>query len=225
MARAASPYDSTVPNRRIALLLAATTVAGLAVTGCGSPATLVDEQAAAVRVNDATVSRGEFQDQLDEFYENDGLRSFLFEASKEQLRPEGGAPGSYTQEYVGFMARVQVQFLVVAEVLDQEGIEITADDRAAVTDELAERVEGGVDELPDDIADTVVEWFAGYDKLRSELGEEEFNAAVNEAVDGATIEVNSRYGTWDRDRFQVTPPEGPAPAPGEGSDAAGALPR
>lgn len=225
MARVASPYDSTVPNRRIASLLAATTVAGLAISGCGSPSTLVDEQAAAVRVNDATVSRGDFQDQLDEFYENDNLRSFLFEASKEQLRPEGGAPGSYTQQYVGAMAGVQVQFLAVAEVLDEEGIEVTEDDRAAVADEIGQRVEGGIDALPDDIADTVIEWFAGYDKLRSELGDEELNTALNEAVDDATIEINSRYGTWDRDQFRVTPPAGPAPAPGEGSDAAGALPR
>jgi hypothetical protein len=197
-----------VLNRRLASLLAAVTVAGLAATGCA-------EQSAAIRVDDATVSRGDFEDQLDLFYSNDDLRGFLFQGvTRDQLRAEGDPRGSYTQEYVGSLAAVQVQFLVVAQALEDEGIDLSDADRDAVIDQLDQGLPGGYDSLPSGVREDLVEGFAGFDKLRSELGEEEFNVALGKVIDEATIEVSSRYGSWDPDQFTVTPPEGPEPAPG-----------
>lgn len=195
-------------NRRLASLLAAVTVAGLAATGCA-------EQSAAVRVDDATVSRSDFEDQLDLFYENDALRDYLFQGvTREQLRAEGDPRGSYTQVYVGSLATVQVQFLVTAQALEEEGIELTDADRDALVDELDSAVPGGYDSLPSGVRDDLVEGLASFDKLRTELDEDEFNIVVGEVVDRATIEVSSQYGTWDPEQFAVTPPSGPAPAPG-----------
>lgn len=195
-------------NRRLASLLAAVTVAGLAATGCA-------EQSAAVRVDDATVSRSDFEDQLDLFYENDALRDYLFQGvTREQLRAEGDPRGSYTQAYVGSLAAVQVQFLVAAQALEEEGLELTDADRDALVAELDSALPGGYDSLPSGVRDDLVEGLASFDKLRAELDEDEFNIVVGEVVDRADIDVSSQYGSWDPDQFTVTPPSGPAPAPG-----------
>lgn len=197
-------------NRRLASLLAAVTVVGLAATGCA-------EQSAAVRVGDDMVSRSDFEDQLDFVYENDDFRSLLFgEVGREELRGEGDPRGSFTQAYVGAMAGVQVQFLLVAQVLDDEGIELTDTDREAVTSQLP----GGVDSLPDSMRGDFVDGLAGFNTLAAELGEEEFNAVMMTAFDTADITISSRYGTWDTETDTVTPPGGPAAAPGAAEPSA-----
>ena len=216
-----SPYDRGVLNRRLASLLVTVMAAALAISGCTSPGTAMSEQSAAVRVDDRTVSRSSFEDSLDLFYENDDLRGFLFQGvTKDQLRPVDGLRDAYTQEYVGAMAGVRVQFLVVAETLEAEGIEVTDDDRAAVRAELDGVIPEGIDSLPDGLGDDLVEGFAGFDRLRNELPDDEFNVVVGEVVDRSDISVSSLYGTWDDDEFAVLPPVGPAPAPGEPDESA-----
>ena len=214
MAPSPSPYDLGVLHRRLASLLVTVTAAGLAVSGCSSPNQAIREQSAAVRVDDRTVSRSDFDESLDAVYENDDLLGSLFQgATRDQLRPEEGLTDAFNQEYVAAMARMRVDFLIVEEALESEDIIVTADDRRAVSDEL----ESGVPEfesLPARFRDDLVEGFAGIDKLRSELGEDEFNVAVGEVVDRVDISVSSRYGSWDDDERAVLPPAGPAPAPG-----------
>lgn len=200
-------------NRRLASLLVTAATAGLLATGCGS------NQAAAVRVDDRTVSRSDFEESLDVFYENDELRGLLFEVSRDQLRPADGPSDAYTQEYVGAIAGVHVQFMVLAEALDAEGIELTDEDRQAVSQQIDGAVAGGTDSLPDGVRDRLVDGFAALDRLRADLGDSEFNAVANEVIEGADISVSSRYGSWNDDEFAVTPPSGSAPAPGSEASA------
>lgn len=200
-------------NRLLVPLLAAAAAAVLAASGCA-------EQSAAVRVDDATVSRADFEDQLDLLYENDELRGYLFAGvGREQLRAEGDPRGSYTQQYAGAMAGLQVQFLVAAQVLDNEGIELTDADRDPIVAEFDQALPGGTDGLPEAARDDLVDGLAAFNRLRAEFEEAELNRLVDEVLDEATIVVDSRYGTWDREQFAVTPPEGPAPAPGAGDAA------
>jgi hypothetical protein len=210
------PTILPVLNRRLASLLAAVTVAGLVVTGCA-------DQSAAVRVDDRSVSRSDFEDALDLFYENDELRGLLFQnTTQEQLRPQDGPRDAYAQEYVGALARTYIEFLVVEHTLESEGIELTDADRQAVEDQLDQSLTGGIDALPDTQRTQIVDGFAGLDKLRSELGDEQFNVVIGEVVDKVDISVSSRYGSWDDDEFTVTPPPGPLGA-GDGSgEGAGA---
>ena len=106
-----------MPNRRFVSLIVAITAACLATTAC-SPGDAIREQSAAVRVDDATISRNRFEDQLDLVYENDDLRGYLFAGvTREQLRPDGAAVGTYTQQFVGAMAGLHVQFLVADEII------------------------------------------------------------------------------------------------------------
>lgn len=207
------PTIWTVLNRRLAPLLAAVAATLLAATGCA-------EQSAAVRVDDATVSRSDFEDQLDLVYENDELRGYLFSGvGREQLRAEGAPRGSYTQQYAGAMAGLHVQFLVAAQVLDNEGVELTDADREPIVAEFDQALPGGTDALPEAARDDLVDGLAAFNRLRTEFDESELNDLVDEVLDEATIVVDSRYGTWDGEQFAVTPPAGPAPAPGT-ADAA-----
>jgi hypothetical protein len=196
-----------VRHRRLASLLAAVSVAGLAATGCGSTA-------AALQVDDESISRRDFEDQLDVVYENEAFRAALFgEVGQEQLRGEDDPLGSYTQQYVAAMGNVQIQFMVIPGVLADEGLEITEADREAVAEQLDGAAPGTLDGLPDEMREQYLDGFAGFDKLRAELGDD-FEATVTAAIDDADIEVSSRYGSWDATERTIVPPTGPRPAPG-----------
>ena len=197
-------------HRRLVPLLAAVSIAVLAGAGCGA-------SAAAIQVDDESLSRGDFEDQLDEVYENDAFRGVLFgQVDQQQLRGEDDPHGSYTQEYVAAMAFVQIQFMVIPQVLDDEGLEVTDSDRRNLVQQIEQSAPGALDDLPDGMRDDYVEGFAGFDKLRSEFAEDEFNTVLTEAIEAADIDVSSRYGSWNPDEFAVEPPPGPRPASGSG---------
>jgi hypothetical protein len=205
-----------VRHRRLASLLAVS-VAGLAAAGCGSSAN------AAIRVDDESVSRRDFEDQLDEVYENEAFRGALFgQVGQEQLRSEDAPRGSFTQQYVAAMGFVQIQFMVIPSVLEDEGLEVTDADRAAVVEQLDGSAPGALDALPDSMRGEYVEGFAGFDKLRTELGDD-FESVVTGAIEEADVEVSSRYGSWDRDQQTIVPPPAPRPAP-DGGDGGGTDP-
>jgi hypothetical protein len=202
-----------VRNRRVVPLLAAASVAVLAVAGCGSTT-------AAVRVDDESISRRDFEDQLQEVYDNDDFRGVLFgEVGQEQLRGEDDPVGSFTQEFVSAMAFVQVQFMVIPKVLDDLDLEITDEDRDAVAQQIEQSAPGVLDELPASMRDQYVDGFAGFDLLRNELDENEFDSVFTEAIQDADVRVSSRYGTWNADDLTIDPPTSPRPAPGSGGDS------
>jgi hypothetical protein len=192
-----------VLNRRLAALLAAVAVAALAATGCA-------EQSAAIRVDDATVSRSDFEDRLDLVYDNEGFRNALFGGvTQDQLRAADDPPGTYRQEFVGALASLHVQFLVVERILDNEGIEVS-DDARGQAEGLFEGAAG--EGVPQDVLDQFVEGIAGSATVQEELAGEDLDAALQRVMDESTIELDSRYGTWDADQFTVIPPDGPAGA-------------
>ena len=194
-------------NRRLASLLAAVTVAGLAATGCA-------EQSAAVRVDDATVSRSDFEDQLDLFYENDALRSAVFQSDIDRAQLRGEAAASYTQPYAAAIAGLNIEFLLTSAVLDDEGIELTDDHRTAAERFVEDEFAIEADTLPDDFRDRLIDQAAAVQLLQEELGGQGFNDAMVARYEAADIDVSSQYGTWDPNQFTVTSPSGPAPAPG-----------
>jgi hypothetical protein len=193
-----------VLHRRLASLLAAVSVAALVATGCA-------EQSAAIRVDDDTVSRRHFEDQLDFVYDNEEFRNMLFgQVTQDQLRAEDDPPGSFRQQYVGALAGVNVQFLVVARALADEGIEVPASARDEIIAMFDEQLPGGSDEVPAAIRDRYVDGLAAINTLTGELDEEASNEAFQRALDEVTVDVNPRYGTWDRDQVSVVAPAGPA---------------
>ncbi len=199
-----------MPNRRLVSLIAAVTAAGLAATACS-------EQAAAVQVDDVTVSRPDFEDELDLYYDNDDLRTFVFgEVAQEDLRGELGQ--SFTQDYVAAVAGLRVQFIVAELVLADQGLELTDEARAEAEQLIAQQVPGGVSSVPEDRRDAFIDDVATFSLLQGELGQEGFSTAMTDAFAAADISVRTQYGEWDPEQIAVVPPAGPV-APGGGDDA------
>lgn len=192
-------------HRRLASLLVTATAAGLLVSGCGT------EQAAAVRVDDRSMSRSDFEDSLEFIAENDDFRNAL---GMGQDMVAGDSQGPIPQSLAGEVANLQVTAFAVAETLDDEGLEISENDRQSVESEIAGVLPDGADALPESMRDDFVDYLAGRGRLIGELGEQGANDALVAVLEDAEISVSSRYGSWDGDTFAVIPPGGPAPAPG-----------
>jgi hypothetical protein len=185
-----------VPNRRrLTLLVAAIAAAGLVGAGCS-------EQSAAVRVGDTTVSRSDFEDELDVFADLQGGDSVA-----------GELAGSYTQEFVAMALGTRIEFILGEQVFDEEGFELTDADIASITDQAGDQL----DDAPGDLRRSLIEDVARRTTLLDELGED-YGRVLREVADSTDIEVSSHYGSWDPDEYRVVPPEGPAPADGSGGE-------
>jgi hypothetical protein len=196
-----------VLNRRLASLLAAVTVVGVAATGCA-------DQPAAIRVDDVTVSRSDFEDELAFYFDNDDLRDYVFgPAERDQL--QGELRDSYSQQYVGAVAGLRVQFIVADSVLAAEGLEVTDDDRADAEAEIDEAVPGAVSALSEDRRADFIDDVATFRVLQGELGDG-FSQAITDAYADSDISVRSQYGRWDPEQLTIVPPDGPLAAQGGG---------
>lgn len=198
-------------HRRLASLLATVSVVGLAAAGCGSNAT------SAIRVEDQSISRRDFEASLDFVYENAGMRRFLFQQDvpADQLRPEDARPGVFTQQYVGVMGRTHLEFLLAEQLMADNDLSLSEDDRAAAEEQIGAEIEGGIDTVPDDLRDVYVDGFAALNLVQDQLDADELNQAAQELLTGGDgVTVSSRYGSWDPDQVSIVPPAGPRPAPG-----------
>ncbi|HET6954366.1 MAG TPA: hypothetical protein VFI47_28635 [Acidimicrobiales bacterium] len=198
-------------KHRLLPLAAALSVAGLAASGCTS-------QAAAVRVGDDTVSQSDLFEELDLIAGNDDFRAVTVGPDVDEASLRGDMAGSYAQEFVATVLGQRIVYLLADDVLADEGIEVTDDDRAAIVGEIDSLLPGGADSLPDGYREDFVEGLARLNKLQSELGTDGANTALREKATDTDIEVASQFGRWDDDMLTITPPEGPSPAPG-GADA------
>jgi hypothetical protein len=183
-------------RRLTSSLIAAVAVVGLAAAGCA-------EQSAAVRVGDTTVSRSDFEAELDAFAELQGADSVA-----------GELEGSYTQQFVASALGQRIEFILAEQMFDEQGLELTDADVADMTEQAGNQL----DNVPRDLRRSLIEDVALRTRLVGELGQENYFSTLREAADSTDIEVSSRYGSWDRDTYTVVPPEGPAPASGGGSN-------
>jgi hypothetical protein len=55
--------------------------------------------------------------------------------------------------------------------------------------------------------------------LQRELGDDEFQRQMNDALVNADVEISSHFGSWDPSRGGVVPPPGPVAAPGSEDDS------
>lgn len=195
--------SALVPTRRrLTLLVATLAAAGLVGAGCS-------EQSAALRVGDTTVSRSDFEDELDALAELPG---------GETVR--GDARDSYTQEFVGAVLGQRIEFILAEQLFDEQGLELTEADIAEIADQAGDQLDG----MPRDLRDSLIDDVARQSRLVNELGQEEYSGALTDAADSTDIEVSSHYGSWDPEEYRVVPPEGPAgsePSEGSGNQSSG----
>ena len=204
-------------HRRLLLPLAAAGLAGLLASGCA-------KQSAAVRVGDESVSQQELFDELELIVTDADFRSITF-GSEDQtpLSSLQGSlgPKSYSQFMIGAVVNQRVEYLVAGDVLEENGIEITDDDRAAIEDAIDQALRNGSDSLPTAYREDLVEGLTRLQVLQRELGDDEFQRQMTDALVNADVAISSHFGSWDPDRGGVVPPPGPVQAPGSEGEGDG----
>jgi hypothetical protein len=211
-------------HRRLLLPLAAAGLAGLLASGCA-------KQSAAVRVGDQSVSQRELFDELELIVTDEDFRSVTFgpedQTPLESLQGTLG-PRSYSQFMVGAVVNQRVRYLVAGDVLEANDIEITEDDRSVIDGTIDEALEDGAGSLPPAYREDLVEGLARLQVLQRELGEDEYQRQMADALVNADVEISSHFGSWDPEQGGVVPPPGPVQAPGSegegdgGGDSGGA---
>lgn len=183
--------------KRLALLVAVL----LAVSACSS-----DDDAALTVNGDDVLTVSALQDQLDELAADDEfLTSF-----------DGRGAGAETLS-AGFVSSVLSNHVLTSLLesdLEAEGVEVTEEDVAEGTEQLAGAVGGDVEAIPASYRELLVDLFAYAAALRGHLDGDE--AALQERITTllteAEVEVAARYGSWDEQGSSVIPPEGPIAA-------------
>jgi uncharacterized membrane protein YgcG len=208
-------------HRRLLLPLAAVTTAAVLASGCGK------QQSAAVRVGDQSVSQQELFDELELIVTDDAFRTITF--GPEDRTPLASlqgtlGPESYSQFMIGAVVTQRVEYLVAGDVLEDNGIEITKQDRVPIEnaiDEALKRGGGNIKSLPPAYKEDLVEGLTRLQVLQRELGDDEFQQQMRDALTSAHVEIASHFGTWDPERGGVVPPSGPLQAPGSQDDGSG----
>ena len=204
-------------HRRLLLPLAAAGLAGLLASGCA-------KQSAAVRVGDQSVSQEELFDELELIVTDSDFRNITFgpEDSTPLSSLQGTlGPSSYSQFMIGAVVNQRVEYLVAGDVLEENGLEITDDDRAAIEDAINQALGNGGESLPPAYREDLVEGLTRLQVLQRELGDDEFQRQMTDALVNADVEIASHFGSWDPDRGGVVPPPGPVQAPGSEDDGGG----
>jgi hypothetical protein len=201
-------------HRRLLLPLAAVTAAAVLASGCG-------KQSAAVRVGDQSVSQQELFDELNLIVTDDAFRTITF--GPEERTPLASlqgtlGPDSYSQFMIGAVVTQRVEYLVAGDVLEDNGIEITNEDRATIETAIDEALKQGggkgTKSLPPAYKEDLVEGLTRLQVLQQELGNDEFQRQMRDALTSADVEISSHFGSWDPARGGVVPPPGPLQASG-----------
>lgn len=196
---------------------------GLAATGCA-------DQAAAARVGDQTLSEADFLDELQAFAGNDQyVEAYTQSTGQSPDALRGESPDSFSQVFAGSILEQRVVFMLVTELFDDEGLELTDTDRDTTRQQIIQDQQsiglfyGG---FSASYQDQVVDDYTRVFTLQEAMGQEEFSAALREVAESTDIQLNSRYGTFDVDALlseqpAITPPAGPAAAPEDEGGADG----
>lgn len=208
--------------RRLAPLAALATL-GVLSTACA-------DQSAAIKVGDQTYSDSDFRDDLEAVAGNDtliALHGAIAEEAGGQFPEEtDGATGStsYSQQFVSFMLGERLRAMILGEVVDRQGIEVSDEARDSLRGDVEaffEQEGGDVSDVPDRYLDGLVDSIATSQALQSAAQsgdlDEEAIGELEERLLGS-IEINSRYGSFDKDEIVLLPPAAPL-VQGDDADA------
>ncbi len=188
--------------RRRLLPITLLALGALVATGCG------DSTTAAVRVGDDTVDEAEFLDSLDEFAGNEAFVGMQARSTR--------VPDGYEASFVTVAVNDWVYRALNNAAFDERDLELTDEDRRAARSVLGDAGSNGtsvLDEFSDEFAARYLDDVARQVKLGETLGEDAYGAWLQDAFARADIEVNPRFGSWDRTSAQAVPPRGPVDAP------------
>lgn len=204
---------------RLPTLLVTAALAALLAGGCA-------DEAAAAHVGDTVISDDELLEEAEAVESNTEFWALIDEQNGQEEGTtrqslEGDAPDSFSQQFMAGVLQQRITFVLVDQMFEDEGAELTDDDRAAAIQSLEGQYGPSYQGFPEDYRDLLIRDSARLNSLQRSLGEEGFNEAFSEKVQSTEIDISSRYGTWDSERFRaspgdvaIAPPTGSTPAPG-----------
>lgn len=189
-------------SRRL-LALATAALAALAGTGC------TDDVAPAAQIGDVRITESELLDEVAEWAEHPALLAVV-QFPEELVDGAGSGAGStYSTALVDFVLGSRVSFEVHRAEFERRDLDLPDDVLEMVrTDLFGPQTEAVADEISPEYFDRLVEDVAIRLHLAEELGEGEYDEWLAAAT--ADVEVNPRYGSWDAETSQVSPPIDPA---------------
>lgn len=194
-----------MPRRLLALAVAALAVVTTA--GCA------DDVSPAARIGDVKIGNGEFLDEVAEWTGNP--------VAVDPAMLGDGSPGTYPLDLVRQLLQQRIDFVLHNQEFEALGLEL--DDalrQQALTVLFGDPAasEQAFSAFSDDFAASFTDDVARQIGVQNELGDDGYTAWRTKAYAEADVEVSPRYGTWDGDTGQITPPEGPTDPAGT-SDA------
>lgn len=209
---------------RTRLLAVSALAISLLLSACGAGA------APAFTVGDEDFSNDQLNQEIDAMLERPSFFAAVFgfcptiadPTDTSTVCPEVSlhADGTYPQAVAAFAIRQRIFFSQVKQELAAQGISPTSQDREFVNEALTQVGEDGRSVLDllstsDQVADeafigALIDDFASQVALQNLFpGEEAFNAFIADA--NATVEVNSRYGSWNSELQSLEPPAAAIP--------------
>ena len=163
----------------------------------------------AAQVGDTiTISNTDLMDEVETWADSPGMVSGL-----EMGDPAGPGPGSFATSFVNGVLGFRIGFELHNEQFDALGLELTPEEvdqvRSGIFGTQSEQV---LDELGEEYADQLVMDVARQFAVQQAMGEE-YQPWLVERYSTTDVEVNPRYGSWDKATGTVVPPEGPTSPP------------
>ncbi len=193
-----------MPKRLLPLLLLVATL--VLSGGCSSSST------AAVTVNGVSYSQADLKDELEQL-----APAFIEFGGSDPSTVNGAGPGSYTSEFTLSLLNQRVQTMLFQAEQQKRGLEITEEARATAREVFfgsAEVADTVIATLSSEFAERFVDDIAAGIVLQTDIGEDQFQTWIADAMGTVDVEVNPRFGTWEPDQQTIVPPEG-ALHPGE----------
>ena len=185
-----------MPRRLLALVV--TALVGLAGAGCA------DDVSPALRIGDTKIGNEAFLDEVAEWAGNP--------VAIDPSVLAGSSPGTYPLELVRQLLQQRIDFELHNQQFEELGLELDDDLRDEALAALFGDPEASVEAFSafsEEFAQQFTDDLARQIAVEQELGPNEYNAWRAEAYAEADIEVSPRYGTWDGESGQITPPQGP----------------
>ncbi len=153
----------------------------------------------AIKVNDLETSIEAFDDEITQWWASDDFREVLLGGGL-SFDADASQPGP---AFIEVVATRRISFLATGAELDNRGVDVTADDIAAMEEEFASdpTSQAIVDSLDADLRAQTLRDFARQEKLNELLQEP---GAEPVAFDDFDVFLDPRYGTWDPDTGAVT---------------------
>ena len=190
--------------RRLLALAAVALLSLVTTAGCAN------DVSPAARVGDVKISNDALLDEVAEWNNSATLLSFFQLAGT----PEGGAQ-RYPMSFVDVVLTNRISFELHKAKFEELGLELTDTDledmRAGLIGDPTSSAQV-LEELSSAYGNRLVEDVARQAMVANTLGDQ-YEPWAREAFAGKEIEVNPRYGTWDPESAQITPPEDPKADP------------